>query len=87
MEKRSRNIDACLRQYLKAMRNLKNQGEFISKKISFVQTPNDLQMEFLEVFYRFHASILKMALQPNNEPSAVSFKISGYFDKNLDTNW
>ncbi len=54
------NIDPALREYLESMRNLVGQGAGVPRKIGFGPGTPDLSLELLEVYYRFHCSVLKL---------------------------
>ena len=52
----------CLREYVASVKNLLGQGAFLPRKISFGPGTPELSLELLEVYYRMHASILKLEL-------------------------
>lgn len=56
--------------YQKAMENLISQGATLPKKINF-NSPPEMALELLEVYYRFHASILKMELKDEDFPPSL----------------
>lgn len=69
-KKTEKKIGECLDEYIKSMQNLIGQGIHVPRKLGFGPTP-ELTLELLEIFYRFHASILKLELesdfQDNNQ--------------------
>ena len=57
-EKRKSAIQECLSEYEKALDKLLEQNATLPKKISW-NSPTELSLELLEVYYRIHATILK----------------------------
>ena len=50
---------SALQDYVKALQNLVGQGASVPRKINF-NSPPELTLELLEVYYRIHASVLKL---------------------------
>lgn len=67
MEKQKKPIINSLELYLKAMDSLVSLGASVPKKINF-NSPPDWTLELLEVYFRFHASILKLELKGDEFP-------------------
>lgn len=66
-EKQKKPLMESLELYLKAMENLVSQGATVPKKINF-NSPPEWTLELLEVYFRFHASILKLELKSEHFP-------------------
>ena len=56
--KRNELIVDCLKEYVSSMEKLLEQGATVPKKVSF-NNPPDYALEFIEVYYRFNACIIK----------------------------
>ena len=69
-EKEKKPFLQSLEFYQKAMENLISQGATLPKKINF-NSPPEMALELLEVYYRFHASILKMELKDEDFPPSL----------------
>ena len=67
LEKQKKPIVESLESYLKAVDNLIVQGATVPKKINF-NSPPDWALELLEVYYRMHASVLKLELKDEEFP-------------------
>ena len=62
LEKKKQPLLSTLQEYVKALQNLVGQGASVPRKINF-NSPPDLTLELLEVYYRIHASVLKLELK------------------------
>ena len=64
LEKEHLPIQDCLKEYEKALDKLLEQNATLPKKISY-NSPAELSLELLEVYYRIHATILKYEFAVN----------------------
>ena len=67
LEKQKKAPLEYLDMYMSAVDSLKEQGASLPKKVSF-NAPQDLALELLEVYYRIHASVLKIELSEDRFP-------------------
>ncbi len=75
-------VDASLGEYLASMENLIGQGAGVPKKIGFGPGTPDLSLELLEVYYRFHASVLKLEMRADVDVDEEMLeKLSARFKK------
>jgi len=64
-EKDGKSFPVVAEEYLAAMSNLVDQGAIIPRKVSFGPGTPDLALELLEIYYRFHASLIKEEFRPD----------------------
>ena len=80
LEKQKKPIVESLECYLKAVDNLIAQGATVPKKINF-NSPPDWALELLEVYYRMHASVLKLELKDAEEFPLPMKTLNDIWDK------
>jgi calcineurin-binding protein cabin-1 len=67
LEKQKKEPQESLSLYIKAVDNLLSQGAIVPKRINF-NSPPDLALELLEVYYCIHASTLKLEFTTEDSP-------------------
>ena len=70
LEKKKQSLLSTLEEYVKALQNLVGQGASVPRKINF-NSPPDLTLELLEVYYRIHASVLKLELKQEDKSMSL----------------
>ena len=70
LEKEKKSILKSLDLYMKAIENLIAQGAVVPKKINF-NSPPEMALELLEVYYRIYATILKLELKDEEFPPTL----------------
>ena len=71
LEKKKQSLLSTLEEYVKALQNLVGQGASVPRKINF-NSPPDLTLELLEVYYRIHASVLKLELKQEDKSMSLA---------------
>ena len=79
-EKRTQTMKQCLSEYMKALDMLLEQSAILPKKISY-NSPTELSLELLEVYYRIHATILKQEFAESKPSTDVLKYITDVLDK------